>query len=69
MAKTQLIPATGPLLKQVAINAFGSVLELSKALKITRSAIYQWPEEVAEPRASHVREAARRAGLIRERKT
>lgn len=66
MSKAKKLSPTGPLLKADAIDAFRSVLNLAQALKVTRSAIYQWPEVIPEPRASHVREVARQRGLIRE---
>jgi hypothetical protein len=41
--------------KSQAIRMFGSVAALASALRITRQAIYQWPEEVKEPRASQIK--------------
>ncbi|QBQ54940.1 Cro/CI family transcriptional regulator [Nitrosococcus wardiae] len=41
--------------KSEAIKMFGSVGELAAALKITRHAIYQWPEKIKEPRASQIK--------------
>lgn len=48
--------------KEDAISAFGSVLELSKALSITRQAVYQWPTELPQPISDRVRGAAARLG-------
>lgn len=45
--------------KNAAIEAFGGVTNLAKALGVTRPAIHQWPDTITEPRASQVREAIR----------
>ena len=34
--------------KSTAINIFGTVANLAKALGISRSAIYQWPDELPQ---------------------
>lgn len=52
--------------KTYAINLFGSRAKLARELGITRSAVGQWPEVIPEPRASHIRETARRLGLLRD---
>ena len=49
--------------KLAAIHSFSGVIPLARALGITRSAVYQWPDVVPEPRASHIREVARARGI------
>lgn len=49
--------------KSAVIHSFGGVIALAKALGITRGAVYQWPDEIPEPRASHIREVARHRGI------
>lgn len=46
--------------KSEAIKAFGSSRQLAVALGITAQAVHQWPDTIAEPRASQIREAIRR---------
>lgn len=41
--------------KSEAIALFGGVPALAGALGISRSAIYQWGEEIREPRASQIK--------------
>jgi hypothetical protein len=45
--------------KSEAIKAFGSSRQLAVAIGVTASAVHQWPDTIAEPRASQVREAIR----------
>lgn len=52
------------LTKTQATELFGSINKLAKALKITPQAIYQWPEEVPEPRASQIKLIAMHLGLL-----
>ena len=40
--------------KQKAISHFGGVLELARALKINRSAVYQWKDQVPPLRAAQL---------------
>ncbi|MGR6034939.1 MAG: Cro/CI family transcriptional regulator [Candidatus Nitrosoglobus sp.] len=42
------------MIKSQAIQSFGGVDRLASALGITHHAIYQWPEEIKEPRASQI---------------
>lgn len=48
--------------KNQAIELFGTTLDLARALKITRQAIYQWPEILPQRVADEVIGAAIRLG-------
>jgi hypothetical protein len=50
--------------KSSAIEAFGSVTEIAKALGVTRQYVYQWPDELEQPLADRVRGAAQRLGKV-----
>jgi hypothetical protein len=45
--------------KSDAIAAFGSSRQLAVSLGISAQSVHKWPEIIAEPRASQVREAIR----------
>ncbi len=51
--------------KQQAIELFGSSTKLGRALKLSRSAISQWPEELDQWRIDVVIGAALRLGKLR----
>ncbi|WP_373278002.1 UTP--glucose-1-phosphate uridylyltransferase GalU [Andreprevotia lacus] len=50
--------------KQEAIHLFGSQTRLADALGLGRSAVSQWPDELAQRQADQVRGAALRLGLL-----
>lgn len=50
--------------KTTAIYAFRGPVALAKAIGVSRSAVYQWPEVIPEPRAAHIREVARKKGVV-----
>lgn len=50
--------------KTLAIKIFGGQAELARAAGVTRSSVHQWPDPIPEPRASHIRELARKAGYM-----
>lgn len=55
-----------PTIKKSVVRAmFRSEAELARHLGMTRSAVNQWPEDIPEPRASQIREVARRLRLMR----
>ena len=54
--------------KKLAIRIFGSQAELARHLNLTRAAVHNWPDPIPEPRASHIRETARRLGYMRGNK-
>jgi hypothetical protein len=54
--------------KTLAIRMFGSQAEMARALGLTRAAVHQWPDPIPEPRASQVREVARKLGYMRGNK-
>ena len=50
--------------KQNAIELFGSVREMAKAMGITPQAIYQWPNKLPQEQADRVIGAAVRIGKV-----
>jgi len=51
--------------KSQAIKLFSSASELARALKISRGAVWQWPEELTERQINEITGAAVRRGLIK----
>lgn len=49
--------------KEDAIRMFGDVASLAAALGITRQAIYQWPDDLAQDQADRINGAALRVGV------
>lgn len=49
--------------RETAIEAFGGVAKLAVALGITRQAVYQWPDDLAQDQSDRVRGAAVRIGI------
>lgn len=54
-----------PMNKASAIELFGSVTDLAVALGITRQAIYQWPDELAQDQQDRIVGAAIRTDRMR----
>jgi len=50
--------------KQDAIKLFGSARNLALALRITRQAIYQWPNKLPQARIDRINGAALRLGKL-----
>ena len=51
-----------------AISLFGTVKELALAIKVTRHAVYQWPDELPQPTTDRVMGAAYRLGKLKDEK-
>lgn len=55
--------------KSDAVGLFGDVLALSRALGVTRQAIYQWDDDLPHIHSDRVTGAAVRLGLLKLRRS